>query len=86
MLGPIQSEEDREIAHSNDEDQLWFYGTSFALPIPLLVAGGWLASRKRRGGRRRQAPKQRPARPEAKELEPKEPEPTEAAASAEEEE
>ncbi len=52
VLGPTQTEEDVPIEHTRDEDELWFYATSFGVPIPLIVVGAWLA-RRRRDGRRR---------------------------------
>lgn len=57
VLGPTQTEEDVPIVHTRDEDEVWFYGTSFGLPIPFLLAGAWL-SRRRTGGPKR-APKRR---------------------------
>jgi hypothetical protein len=52
VLGPTSTEEDVEIRHTRDEDEVWFYGTSFGAPLPLLLTGIWLAVRRRRGGRR----------------------------------
>lgn len=37
LAGSIESEEDVRIVHTRDDDQLWFYGTIFA--VPLLVLG-----------------------------------------------
>lgn len=37
IAGETESEEDVKIVHTRDEDQLWFYATTFA--IPLLVLG-----------------------------------------------
>lgn len=51
VFGPTQTEEDIEIEHTRDEDKLWFYGTSFAVPLPLLFFGFWLARRKLAGRR-----------------------------------
>lgn len=42
------SEEDVPIEHSRGEDKLWFYGTTFAAPLPLLALAWWVASRQRR--------------------------------------
>lgn len=51
VFGPTQTEEDIPIEHTRDEDKVWFYGTSFALPLPLLILGFWLARRKLSGSR-----------------------------------
>lgn len=51
VSGPTQTEEDVPIEHTRDEDKLWFYGTSFALPLPLLILGFWMARRKFAGSR-----------------------------------
>ncbi len=51
VSGPTQTEEDVPIEHTRDEDKLWFYGTSFALPLPLLLIGLWMARRKFAGSR-----------------------------------
>jgi len=64
VLAPIQTEEDIPIEHTRDEDKVWFYATSFGMPLPLIVMGAFL-SRRRRGGRRpspKPAPKPSPAR------------------------
>ncbi len=45
----IESEEDVPVEHRKDADRLWFYGTSFGLPLPLLLCGIWLGRRLRRG-------------------------------------
>lgn len=45
----IESEEDVPVEHRKDSDRLWFYGTSFGLPLPLLLCGIWLGRRLRRG-------------------------------------
>lgn len=50
ILGPTQSEEDRPIEIRSEDDAIWFYGTAFGLPLPLLIVGFWLQSRRRRGG------------------------------------
>lgn len=41
------SEEDMPIEHSRDADKLWFYGTTFAVPVPVALLG-WFVSRRRR--------------------------------------
>lgn len=46
VLGPTQTEEDVPIEHTSEEDKVWFYGTSFAVPLPLLLLGFWLARRR----------------------------------------
>lgn len=43
-----QSEQDVPIRHSRDEDRLWFYATTFAVPLPILALGLWNARRRRR--------------------------------------
>lgn len=54
VFGPTQTEEDIPIEHTRDEDKVWFYGTSFAVPLPLLILGFWLARRKYAGSRIRE--------------------------------
>jgi hypothetical protein len=56
VFGPTQTEEDVPIEHTRDEDKVWFYGTSFAVPLPLLLLGAWLA-RRRYLGRSKTEPK-----------------------------
>lgn len=51
VFAPTSTEEDVRIEHTRDEDKLWFYGTSFALPLPLLLLGAWLARRRYLGRR-----------------------------------
>jgi hypothetical protein len=48
IAGNISSEEDIEIQHTRDEDKLWFYATTFAVPIPLIGVAIWLAIRRLR--------------------------------------
>ncbi len=58
------SEQDIRIEHTRDEDKLWFYGTSFGAPLPILAMGFFVAARrgKRAGVKRdRQAPSEPPA-------------------------
>jgi len=45
--GEVASEEDIPIEHTRDQDRLWFYATSFAVPLPILAAGIWIARRRR---------------------------------------
>lgn len=42
------SEEDVPIQHTRDEDKIWFYGTTFGAPIPVLLAGLVVTLRRRR--------------------------------------
>ncbi|MET0389130.1 MAG: DUF4350 domain-containing protein [Polyangiales bacterium] len=44
----VSSEEDVPIEHSRDRDKLWFYATTFAVPLPLLGLSAWVARRRRR--------------------------------------
>lgn len=46
----VSSEEDVPIEHSRDKDKLWFYATTFAVPLPLLGVGVWVSRRRRRAG------------------------------------
>jgi hypothetical protein len=41
------SEEDLPIEHSRDDDKVWFYATTFAVPVPVALLG-LLVSRRRR--------------------------------------
>ncbi len=63
VLGPTQSEEDVPIEIRAEDDAVWFYGSAFGLPLPLIVLGVWLQtrggggrSRRPRGPRAPQAP------------------------------
>jgi len=47
LSGDLSSEEDIPIEHSRDEDKVWFYLTTFAVPVPVALIGFW-ASRRRR--------------------------------------
>ena len=51
VVAPVETEEDRPIEHTREEDQMWFYGTSFGVPIPILALGLFIAARQRRGPR-----------------------------------
>jgi hypothetical protein len=44
----VSSEEDIPIEHTRDEDKLWFYATTFAVPLPLALLGAWVARMRRR--------------------------------------
>ncbi len=50
ITGDLSSEEDVPLEHRKDEDRLWFYATSFGLPLPILLLGLWIARRRRRRG------------------------------------
>ena len=51
VTGDLSSEEDVPIEHRKDTDRLWFYATTFAVPLPLLLLGLWIGRRRRSGGR-----------------------------------
>ncbi len=46
--GDVESEQDVPIEHTRDQDKIWFYATSFAVPLPVLFVGIWIARRRRR--------------------------------------
>jgi hypothetical protein len=48
LSGESTSEEDIAIEHSSDRDKAWFYGTTFVVPLPIALAGVWVARRRRR--------------------------------------
>ena len=48
LSGEVSSEEDIPIEHSRDEDKIWFYATTFAVPVPVLLLGLWIARRRQR--------------------------------------
>ena len=48
VSGALASEEDVPIQHRKDDDLLWFYATTFGLPLPLLGMGLLIARRRRR--------------------------------------
>lgn len=48
ISGDVSSEEDVPIEHTRDRDKVWFYATSFAVPLPILGLGIWIARRRRR--------------------------------------
>jgi hypothetical protein len=48
IAGDVTSEEDVPIEHTRDQDKVWFYATSFAVPLPILCIGIWIARRRRR--------------------------------------
>jgi hypothetical protein len=47
LSGETSSEEDIPIEHSREQDKVWFYATTFAVPAPILFAGLWVARRRR---------------------------------------
>lgn len=51
LSGEVTSEEDVAIEHSRARDKLWFYATTFAVPLPVLLLGVWVAQRRRRRGK-----------------------------------
>jgi hypothetical protein len=48
LTGESTSEEDMAIEHSREQDKVWFYATTFAVPVPIVFAGAWIARRRRR--------------------------------------
>jgi hypothetical protein len=44
----VSSEEDIPIEHSREQDKIWFYATTFAVPLPLLGLAAWVGRRRRR--------------------------------------
>lgn len=48
LAGKSTSEEDVAIVHKRDDDAVWFYGTSFAVPALVVVLGVGLSRKKRR--------------------------------------
>jgi len=48
LTGEVSSEEDVPIEHSREQDKIWFYATTFALPAPVLFGGLWVSRRRRR--------------------------------------
>lgn len=48
LSAEVSSEEDVPIEHSRDKDKLYFYATTFAVPLPLLALSVWVARRRRR--------------------------------------
>jgi hypothetical protein len=46
--GEVSSEEDVAIEHTREEDKVWFYATTFAVPAPIVALGFWVARRRRR--------------------------------------
>jgi len=48
VVADTSSEEDVPIEHTSREDAVWFYATSFGLPLPILAFGIWVAVGRRR--------------------------------------
>ena len=48
VKGAVESEEDVAIEHRRDEDRTWFYGTTYGVPVPVLLSGWWVHRRRRR--------------------------------------
>jgi len=48
LSAEVASEEDVPIQHSRDQDKLYFYATTFAVPLPLLALSVWVSRRRRR--------------------------------------
>lgn len=51
LSGQVTSEEDVPIEHSREQDKVWFYATTFAVPLPVLLLGVWVARRRRVRGK-----------------------------------
>jgi len=49
LAGTIESEEDKAVQHTRDEDVIWFYGTVFLVPLGVLGLGLGFIRRRRRG-------------------------------------
>jgi hypothetical protein len=48
LSGEVSSEEDRPIEHSSEQNKVWFYATTFAVPAPILLLGAWVARGRRK--------------------------------------
>ncbi len=48
VVGQTVSAEDRPIEHTKEGESLWFYATSFGVPLPILMVGLVLARQRRR--------------------------------------
>jgi len=48
LSAEVSSEEDVPIQHSRDQDKIYFYATTFAVPLPLLALSVWVSRRRRR--------------------------------------
>ncbi|MEM9193207.1 MAG: Gldg family protein [Myxococcota bacterium] len=47
IVGNVTREDDERIERSADEDSLWFWGTSFLVPLPVLALGIFIPLRRR---------------------------------------
>jgi gliding motility-associatede transport system auxiliary component len=53
FAGPPNTEEDKKIKHTKQEDLAWFYSSIFGAPALVLGLGVWVSRRSRaKGGRR----------------------------------
>jgi hypothetical protein len=48
IIGETNNEEDVKIEHTRDDDIVWFYGTIFAVPALIMIAGGVFLRLRRR--------------------------------------
>ncbi|MCS6800002.1 MAG: GldG family protein [Myxococcota bacterium] len=48
VVAETTTEEDVPIEHTQEGDAIWFYGTTFGVPLPVLGVGIWAAWRRRR--------------------------------------
>jgi hypothetical protein len=48
----VSSEEDIKIVHTREADKLWFYATTFGVPLPVAGLGLWMARRRRKRAER----------------------------------
>ncbi|MDH5672325.1 MAG: GldG family protein [Myxococcales bacterium] len=51
--GDVTSEQDIPIEHSSEEDKVWFYATTFGVPVPVVAVGLMIARRRRRRGEKK---------------------------------
>jgi hypothetical protein len=47
LVTETATEEDQLIEHTTEEDKLWFWGTSFGVPLPILAVGVFVTVRRR---------------------------------------
>jgi hypothetical protein len=90
VFAPTATEEDRPIQHTREEDQIWFWLTSLAIPLPLVFLGAWMGTRRylapRRGDPRRPRTAPSPKAPQPKPTDEKKPEAVQPAKRARDEE
>ena len=48
LSGEVSSEEDVPIEHTSEQDKIWFYATTFAVPAPIVGLGLFVSRRRRR--------------------------------------